>query len=63
MARATDDMNAVAGRYAHLVLALGQHDPAYVDVFYGLAEWKTQAEREKKSLGAIDAWIKSTDRQ
>ncbi len=39
----------------HLVLALGQHDPDYVDAFYGPAEWKTQAEKEKKSLDAIGA--------
>jgi len=50
---ATQDMNAVAERYVHLVLALGQHDPDYVDAFYGAAEWKTQAEKEKKSLDAI----------
>ena len=48
-------MNAVAERYAHLVLALGQHDPDYVDAFYGPVEWKTQAEKEKKSLDAIGA--------
>jgi hypothetical protein len=30
-ARAADAMNAVAERYVHLVLALGQHDPDYVD--------------------------------
>src|SRR6516165_10982286 len=52
-AQAADDVNAVAERYAHLVLALGQHDPDYVDAFYGPAEWKTQAEKEKKSLDAI----------
>jgi len=50
---ATQDMNAVAERYVHLVLALGQHDPDYVDAFYGAAEWKMQAEKEKKSLDAI----------
>jgi hypothetical protein len=55
MARAADAMNAVAERYVHLVLALGQHDPDYVDAFYGPAEWKTQAEKEKKSLDAIGA--------
>jgi hypothetical protein len=33
-----DGMNTVAERYAHLVLALGQHDPDYVDAFYGPAE-------------------------
>src|SRR5213080_611449 len=54
-ARAADDMDAVAERYAHLVLALRQHDPDYVDAFYGPAEWKTQAEKEKKSLDAIGA--------
>jgi hypothetical protein len=53
--RAGDAMNAVAERYAHLVLALGQHDPDYVDAFYGPPEWKTQAEKEKKSLDAIGA--------
>ena len=53
--RAADAMNAVAERYAHLVLALGQHDPDYVDAFYGPGAWKTQAEKEKKSLGAIGA--------
>src|SRR5690242_15257561 len=52
-AGATDSLNAVAERYAHLVLALGQHDPDYVDAFYGPAEWKTQAETEKKSLDQI----------
>src|SRR6201988_2095723 len=50
-----DAMNVVAERYAHLVLALGQHDPDYVDAFYGPAEWKTQAEKEKQSLDAIGA--------
>src|SRR5215831_3266186 len=54
--RATaDEMNAVAERYSHLVLAVGQHDLDYVDAFYGPAEWKTQAEKEKKSLDAIGA--------
>jgi hypothetical protein len=54
-ARAADATNAVAERYVHLVLALGQHDPDYVDAFYGPVEWKTQAEKEKKSLDAIGA--------
>jgi hypothetical protein len=54
-ARAGDSLNDVAERYVHLVLALGQHDPDYVDAFYGPPEWKTQAEKEKKSLEAIGA--------
>src|ERR1043166_8663809 len=50
-----DDLNPIAEKYAHLVLALGQHDPDYVDAFYGPAEWKTRAEKEKKSLDQISA--------
>ena len=53
--QAADAMNAVAEPYVDLVLAIGQHDPDYVDAFYGPAEWKTQAEKEKKSLDAIGA--------
>lgn len=49
------DMNLIAERYVHLVLALGQHDADYVDAFYGPAEWKTAAEAEKKPLDAIGA--------
>ena len=50
-----DEVNTVAERYARLVLALGQHDPDYVDAFYGPSMWKTQAEKEKKSLDVIGA--------
>src|ERR1043166_2986809 len=50
-----DGLNTIAAKYAHLVLALGQHDPDYVDAFYGPAEWKTDAEKEKKSLEQIAA--------
>jgi hypothetical protein len=54
-AQAGEGMNPVAEQYVHLALALGQHDPDYVDAFYGPAEWKTQAEEQKKSLDAIGA--------
>ncbi len=50
-AGAVDPMNAVAEKYAHLVLALGQHDPDYVDAFYGPAEWKTKAEKREEVAG------------
>lgn len=52
-ARTADGRNTIAERYVHLVLALCQHDPDYVDAFYGPAQWRTQAEKEKKSLDAI----------
>jgi hypothetical protein len=46
-------MNTIAERYVKLVLALGQHDAAYVDAFYGPPEWKTDAEAHTRSLAAI----------
>lgn len=48
-------MNTIAERYVKLVLALGQHDSDYVDAFYGPAEWKMEAERQKQPLSAIGA--------
>ena len=37
------DMNALADRYVKLVLAVGQHDAAFVDAYYGPPEWKAAA--------------------
>ena len=39
-------MNALAERYVKLVLALGQHDPDYVDAYYGPPEWRTRPSGE-----------------
>jgi hypothetical protein len=35
--------DAVAERYVRLALAVGEVDDAFVDAFYGPAEWKTEA--------------------
>jgi hypothetical protein len=43
-------VNEIAEAYVKLVLAMGQHDPDYVDAYYGPPEWKKQ---EKKPLDAI----------
>ena len=53
--RSHSDMNALAERYVRLVLALGQHDPDYVDAYYGPAEWRTEAQHAKVPLAEIDA--------
>src|SRR6476646_2286801 len=45
-------VNKIAEAYVTLVLAMGQHDPDYVDAYYGPPEWKKQSE-EKKPLVAI----------
>ena len=44
------NLNEIAEAYVKLVLAMGQHDPDYVDAYYGPPEWKKQA---KKPLEAI----------
>src|SRR6266513_2630278 len=44
------NVNEIAEAYVKLVLAMGQHDPDYVDAYYGPPEWKKQ---EKKPLDAI----------
>jgi len=49
--RATS-VNEIAEAYVKLVLAMGQHDPDYVDAYYGPPEWKKQSET-KKPLDAI----------
>jgi hypothetical protein len=48
-------MNALSERYVRLVLALGQHDPDYVDAYYGPAEWRTEAQHAKVPLAEIEA--------
>src|SRR5215475_8268082 len=47
-------MNAIAEGYVKLVLAVGQHDSAYVDAYYGPDAWKAEAERQKRPLESID---------
>ena len=42
-------MNDAAERYVKLVLAMGEHDPDYVDAYYGPPEWRG----EKHSLREI----------
>jgi hypothetical protein len=49
------DLDALSERYVRLVLALGQHDPDYIDAYYGPAEWRTEAERAKVPVSQIDA--------
>jgi hypothetical protein len=45
-------MNSVAEAYVRLVLALGQHDPDYVDAYYGPPAWKPT---KQQPLAALDA--------
>ena len=44
-------MDSLAEQYVRLTLAVGQHDPDYVDAYYGPAEWKPG--EQKSSLDEI----------
>jgi hypothetical protein len=45
-------MNTIAEQYVRLTLQVGQHDPDYVDAYYGPPEWKPT---EKTSLDELVA--------
>jgi len=54
MARAPEGkLDEVAEAYVRLALELGTHDPAWVDAWYGPAEWKAEAERAARDLAGI----------
>ena len=54
-AQAISSLDRAAESYVKLVLAVGQHDPDYVDAFYGPPEWKVQAEAAKRPLADLRA--------
>ena len=54
----TQPIDKIAERYVHLVLSMGLHDKDYVDAFYGPAEWKAAAEKEKKPVDQIGSEAK-----
>jgi hypothetical protein len=48
-------LDGIARRYVILVLGLGQHDPNYVDAYYGPDSLKTVADRDSLSVGQLRA--------
>jgi hypothetical protein len=46
-------MNDVAQGYVRLVLGVGQHDPNYVDAYYGPEEWRVEVEDQSPLLDAL----------
>jgi hypothetical protein len=53
--QAPDPFLGIATKYVKLVLAVGQHDPDYVDAYYGSPALKKEAEATKLPLAEIDA--------
>jgi hypothetical protein len=50
-----DELKPISEAYVRLVLALGQHDPDYVDAYYGPPEWKPASGERKRPLAEIEA--------
>jgi hypothetical protein len=50
---APSGLKAIAPAYVSLVLALGVHDPDYVDAYYGPPEWRAAAQAQKRPLPDI----------
>ena len=48
-------MGPIAQEYVKLVLAVGEHDPNYVDAYYGPAAWRDSVKADKPALETIDA--------
>src|SRR6266545_7087746 len=48
-------MDPSAERYVKLVLSLGEHDPDYVDAYYGPRQWRDEVRATKPSLEHVHA--------
>jgi hypothetical protein len=50
---APDPMDEIAESYVKLVLAVGEHDPDYVDAYYGPAAWRDSVRADSASLRTL----------
>ena len=48
-------MDDLAERYVKLVLAVGVHDPDYVDAYYGPPQWREAAGAARRSVAELEA--------
>jgi len=48
-----DSLDVIASEYVRLVLALGEHDPGYVDAYYGPALWREMVREEALPVDRI----------
>ena len=50
---ADDPISAAARSYVKLALAVGEHDPAYIDAYFGPEEWKDEIKKQQLKLQEI----------
>src|SRR5262245_27289698 len=48
-------LDAVAPDYVRLILAIGEHEPGYVDAYYGPPEWADAAKANPRTLEELEA--------
>jgi len=48
-------LHDIAEAYVHLSLETGEHEPGYIDAYYGPGEWAEQAKASKRSLPELRA--------
>jgi hypothetical protein len=51
----TDPLTPIAESYVRLALAVGAHDPDYIDAWYGPAQWKAEADSAGLDIESIRA--------
>ena len=59
----TTSMDKLGEQYVRLVLALGEHDPDYVDAYYGPPAWRREIEQAKMSRPLIESQAQVLARQ
>jgi hypothetical protein len=52
-------LNSIAESYVRLTLEIGEHEPGYVDAYYGPDEWAQQAKRSPRSLPELHTATKT----
>lgn len=57
--KASPLLDEAAQQYVQLALALGEHDPNYVDAYYGPQEWREHAKQKATGLKSIVIAAKS----
>ncbi|MGH8061228.1 MAG: hypothetical protein ACREO7_04340 [Pseudoxanthomonas sp.] len=54
-ATASTALGNIAEAYVHLTLEIGEHEPGYVDAYYGPTEWAEHAKAAKRSVSELRA--------
>src|ERR671913_61111 len=47
---APDALDRIAPDYVMLALRIGEHEPGYIDAYYGPAEYQARAEKDKQTI-------------